>query len=202
MMRALRKALERRMSMVRAEPDAGLSLMEVVMALVLSTVVLGIVGSLLFQTFNVQTRVRTSATAVNEGQTVLSSIQAKLRPSTVLTSTADASGVLLVAQTKNAAGVTSCGYRAYYFKYGNGGAIYTKSSTSAITAPSSAQLASWLTMITGVSKVGSDLPFSLGTGTTAAVATIHFYVTVSGASPIEFKSSAVSRQTKLESSQC
>jgi len=194
--------LKRRLTAMAGD-ESGFTLLELVVSAVMSIIALTIIGSLFFNTFTVQNRVTNNTSRTSAGQQVISEIEKNLRSTSVLTLASDSDGSLLLAQTTNAAGVTSCGYRAYYFAYASPGAIYTKTSTSTITKPNAAALkSSWKLMIDKVGRYGSEVPFVLGTGASAGVVTIHFSITVPKARSIELRSSAVSRLTKLETSQC
>lgn len=181
-----------------ATDDAGITLIELMIYMVLSVVVLLLVGNVMIQSFRVQNSVSTSNGATGSGQLVINSLEDGIRNSTTLTQTSNASGDLLVARTNNKAGTVSCGYQAWYFSSTAKG-IYTKSSTTAITAPTTtAQLDAWVRIAGNITKSGATAVFA----TAALQVEVRFNVTPSSGSPVPFKTTVISNGTTLESYEC
>jgi len=190
----MRSVLRKRLS-----SDSGITLIELMIYIALGAVVISVVGSVMIQSFRVQDSVQTSNSATGDGQLVIASIQTGVRNASVLSMSSTSDGELLIARTNNSAGAVSCKYRAWYYASAGTGSIYTKSSATAITAPTtSAALSTWTRLTTGVSRSGTTAIFA----TSAQQVDVRFNVAVRDSNPVPFKTTIISRGTTLESYQC
>jgi hypothetical protein len=178
--------------------EAGFSLVELMVYAILGVLALVMVGGILIQSLQVQNRVGTTNSAASSGQLVAASVERGVRTSTTVAWSSSASGELLVARTNNSVGAVSCGYDAWYWANAGTGAMYYTTSASAITEPSSGQLATWTKLATGIQKSGTTLIFTVS-GQQVAV---RFNVAIGTDTPLPIKTTAVSNGTTLESSQC
>jgi Tfp pilus assembly protein PilW len=178
--------------------ETGLTLIELLIYTILGSIVLVMVGGILIQSLQVQKTVGNTNSAASSGQLVAASVERGVRTSTTVAWSSSASGELLVARTNNSVGTVSCGYDAWYWANAGTGAIYYNTSASAITEPSSGQLATWTKLATGIQKSGTTLIFTVA-GQQVAV---RFNVAVGTDTPLPIKTTAVSNGTTLESSQC
>lgn len=137
-------------------PDRGFTLIEMLVASVLSIIVLTIGGGVLVGGLRAQESARTVTDAANIAQQIVRSIQAGVRNASAITVISDAvAGTqLLLARTIGSdpnSTVASC--QAWYYTPLNGGTVYTRRTTpaSVISLPSGGPQGLWTIIGSGVS---------------------------------------------------
>ncbi len=198
---------------VRAE--AGLTLIELLVAAALSLLVMALVGGLFLGASHTQNSVRTATQAANLGQLISRSIEQGVDNATALSvqsNTATGSQLLLarkfsmdpnVDPTQGAANGTSC--QAWYYSSASGGAMYTKTTTPAspIAMPTGTPDSSW-TLIGNGLQVGVDaspsaLIFAAPNGTRVD---LKFDVTNGTGNPVHIETTATIPNPTTVSAPC
>lgn len=168
--------------------DRGISLIELLVYMLLSIVMLLIVGGLLINTLNTEKQVRSMTASASSGQVVTQSVAQGVRNASDLELTAPSSDsqLLRTRSIGNAAtGVWTC--RAWFVE---GGSVWTKTSSSAITAPSDSDLADWLLLADNLAPAGAGEILAL----TGRQVDMTFAADVADGGSTLFTTSAVSRQ--------
>jgi type II secretory pathway pseudopilin PulG len=181
----------------RDDDQAGITLVELLIYSMLAIVVLGIVGNILIQSFTLDKSVRSRSEATRIGQLIATAVQSDVRNSTEVTWSGSASGEMLTMSTKNAAGVISCTYDAWFFSSADG-SIRKKASSTAIATPTAAQLATWTLLGDRISRDGASNVFTR----TGLKVDLRFLALAGSAKPVLINTTVVSRGTTLEASQC
>jgi Tfp pilus assembly protein PilW len=179
------------------QPDDGFTLVEMLVYGILSVVVLGIVGSMIINNATVSRDIRASTSAAGSGQIVAASIDQGVRDAAWLsTPTTGAKQFFTAFTIKTGASVTwQC--QAWYFDSTGAGAVYTKTSPTKITQPTTS-LSGWRTLAKGVTANGTAAVFSL----TAKTISLSMLVAAPPKSPVLIQTSATARQTTTASNPC
>ena len=204
-----------RTSSEQVRGDAGLTLIELLIAAALSLLVLALVGGLFQGASHTQTSVRTATQAANLGQLISRSVEQGVNNATALSVQIDTStgAQLLLARTfsmdpnvdptQGAANGTSC--RAWFYSPASGGAMYTKTITPAapITMPTGTPDSSWALIGNGL-QVGVDaspsaLIFAAPNGTRVD---LKFDVTNGTGQPVHIETTATIPNPTTESAPC
>jgi len=151
----------------RSAPQAGYSLVELLIYMSFAVVVLTIIGGMLISTLAAERTISGRTGASTAGQIITQSIQAGVRNARALQTTENANGPLLsVANVGNAAIATPyC--QSWFYDPAPPGVVYyrrTDSAAQPITAPTPTQLASdgWLRLGSGVTPgPGASAPWQL-----------------------------------------
>lgn len=182
--------------------DDGFTLVELIIAIGLFVLVMGLVGTFMINSLTTQKTVRSVSEATSQGQLVARSVKAGVTNAsgirlTDLTSGATAGGQLLVARTLGTGATASWGCQAWYFS-GDGGAVYTTRSSGAIAAPTS-KTPSWTLLVdnVGAPSAGSGI-FSA----TTVTARVNLTVKTDGGSAVRIDTSATVRNPEAVSSPC
>lgn len=164
--------------------DAGFSLIELVVAtLLFSLVTITVVGVIISAT-TAERSVRTVTGATSAGQLVMRSLDAGISSAAApVTVTASGSDQYIVARTPSKGTTLTWSCSAWYFSSSDRTIRYTNSSSS-ITVSSTAQR-SWSLLADGVRPVGSTAVFA-ASGTIGAVVT--FTVDAGNTPPVSFAS--------------
>lgn len=153
----------------RSRDDSGFTLVELMVAALLTVVVLSVVGGIMFSSTKTENSVRTVSQATSAGQLVTNSIESGIRNSAVSVNTTipfqlttpSGSDQMVVALVVGNAAVASGRCVAWYYSASQKTISYT-SSSSAIAAPTASALASWTRLSGGVTPLsGSTTIFSL-----------------------------------------
>ncbi|TAL42149.1 MAG: hypothetical protein EPN91_09055 [Salinibacterium sp.] len=165
-------------------PEAGMSLVELLVYMILSVVVLGIAGNILISSITAQRDLTNLADSTSISQLVTSSVRSGIRNASAFQVDAPTTLGQLVRSrsvSTTTAGVSTWKCRAWYLT--NSGTFYQKTSTSGMIAAPTVigDLASWQMITTGVTKpsgttqafTGSagqvDLAIQVTNGSTKAV---------------------------------
>ena len=171
-----------------SDSDDGFTLIELLIYIVLSVVVLLIVGGIFLNSVNAERTVRGVNSATNNGQVVAKSLTNGVRNSSNIQLTAPtASTQLLMTRSVGSAATPVWTCNAWHF--GNG-EIRWKQSTTAITAPTAAQLATWTVLNADMKLSGATPVFAL----TARRIDLTFQSKNGTSKAVLVKTSAASRQ--------
>jgi len=172
--RVARPSRETRRLKAAVSAEAGVSLVEVIIASALSLLVLSVVFGLFVSSSNTQTSVRTRTQAADLGQLIARSVVQGVDNATALKVQTDSAtgSQLMVARTygmnpavdptQGSSSGTSC--QAWFYSPASGGAVYTKrtSPAAAIAMPSGTPDSSW-------SLIGAGLEVQVGAAPSAAI---------------------------------
>jgi len=199
----------------RAASEAGVSLIELIIASALSLLVLSLIAGLFVSTYHAQNSIRTATQAAELGQLIARSVDQGVSNSTALNVQTDsATGAQLmlartfgmdpsVDPTQAAAAGSSC--LAWFYSPAAGGAIYTKRTTPAvaITMPTTTPDSSWTLLGNGLEvQVGaapSALIFSTPDGTRVD---LKFDVLNGSDNPVHIETTATIPNPTTESAPC
>jgi len=190
--------------------DDGVTLVELMVYIVLLGVVMSIVVTTWISITKAQTSVQNVSNAANSGQAALNGITSAITNSSALSLTAPTSGnQLLRTRTALPGSTATWQCEAWYYQSAANsssgvGGLYFKTSSSAITAPTSSALSSWTTLVTGVTPpTGSTTIFNAPLVQSATTSlTFSFYATVSGQRPVLLASTATTQLGNTGSSPC
>jgi type II secretory pathway component PulJ len=169
--------------------ERGITMIELLIASLLSVLVLLMVGGMLINSLTSQGRVLDETQASNTAQLAAKSITRSMRNASDLRLTEPIAGEQLLevrtAGTSTDAGVFLC--QAWYYSAGE---LRMFRSNSAITAPTPAQLATWTLIGSGMQQVAGAPVFAL----TGRQVDIKIDASVGSGAPILVSTTAVSRQ--------
>jgi prepilin-type N-terminal cleavage/methylation domain-containing protein len=171
-------------------PDTGFTLIELIVAAMLSVLVLTIAGSMLVSAMNTSNTVQSVTGASSSGLLVANSVERGIRNSTdFLLTTPSGNDQLLVARVAQGDTTLTWKCAAWYYSATNGTVRYTLSGSAIPAAPTAAQLAGWTQLDSGIAPVSGTTIFTA----TDEQLSVDFNVTASGHPPVEISSSATSR---------
>ena len=195
--------------------EAGVTLIEMVIASALSLLVLSLIAGLFLSTYHAQNSIRTATQAAELGQLIARSVDQGVSNATALKVQTDPStgAQLMLARTygmapgvdptQAAAAGSSC--LAWFYSPASGGAIYTKRTTpaTAIAIPAGAPDSSWTLIGSGLEvQVGaapSALIFSTPDGTRVD---LKFDVVNGQDNPVHIETTATIPNPTTESAPC
>jgi Tfp pilus assembly protein PilV len=199
----------------RSTDEAGISLIELIIASALSLLVLSLIAGLFLSTYHAQNSIRTATQAAALGQLIARSVDQGVSNATALkVQTDSATGAQLmlartygmdpsVDPTQAAAAGSSC--LAWFYSPASGGAIYTKRTTPAvaIAMPTTTPDSSWTLLGNGLEvQVGaapSALIFSTPDGTRVD---LKFDVLNGSDNPVHIETTATIPNPTTESAPC
>lgn len=145
----------------RSPDDAGITLVELLVYILLSVIVLTIVGSILINSFRAESQVRDAAESASTAQLVAESLGRGIRNASAVEVSAPDAGSLMV-RTRSIDGSASGSWFCQAWIW-TGAELRTTRSTTAITAtPDAAALATWTLLARDVDPIGAAPVFSLG----------------------------------------
>jgi Tfp pilus assembly protein PilW len=166
----------------RASDDAGLTLSELLVVALLTSLVLAAVGGIYVSTVVAQTTVEGITGASNGGQLVARSIDSAVRNGSEYQITDDGGGQLLVVRSADA-DADDLGWfcQAWYYTPAHGGSIRstTTSDGIAIAMPTTAELETWSLLVSGVTSTAGTGIFATDPGIDTVVS-IQFETTADG----------------------
>jgi Tfp pilus assembly protein PilW len=136
----------------RASDDAGLTLVELLVVALLTSLVMAAVGGIYISTVVAQRTVEGITGASNGGQLVARSIDSAVRNGSEYQITASASGQLLVVRSADTDATMGWFCEAWYYTSTDGGSIRSTRTPdgTAIGMPTAAELATWSLLVSGV----------------------------------------------------
>ncbi|TXN30307.1 prepilin-type N-terminal cleavage/methylation domain-containing protein [Lacisediminihabitans profunda] len=138
--------------------DAGFTLVELIISMLLSLVVLLIAGGVLVSGLSTQQTVKSVTSAATVAQQIVRSVQSGVRNAsavTVISNTTTGTQLLIARVIGSDPASTASSCQAWYYTPANGGAVYTKRTTpaSVITLPSGGPQGVWTLLGVGVSPI-------------------------------------------------
>lgn len=169
--------------------ERGFTLIELMIAGMLSVVVLIIVGGMLISSMKAERVVHDATSASNAGQLVATSVTRGVRNSSALILSTPVSGEQFLRARVSGTGADASAFvcQAWYF---SGDEIRMKMSPTAIVAPTPAQLATWTLISDGIGQVSGDPVFTLN----GKQLNLKLNASTGDGAPVLINTSAVSRQ--------
>jgi type II secretory pathway pseudopilin PulG len=194
--------MKRSVDAVESRGEAGMTLIELLVYMVLSVVVLLIVGGFLVNSLTTSRNVRSVTQATTAAQLISTSVQSGVRNASgikLVSESADGSQ-LVVARTATRAAAVSWICQAWYFSAADK-AIYTKTAaaTGALVLPASGAAGSWTLLSDGVAPM--DAATSVFHVTSYSVG-LSFGVEASDRAPVRIDTTAFLRTTDPEGAPC
>ncbi|MDO7882849.1 prepilin-type N-terminal cleavage/methylation domain-containing protein [Antiquaquibacter soli] len=179
--------------------DSGLTLIELMVAGLILSLVLLAIGGITVGILSAQRTVAAVTQTATSAQSAATAIATGVRnASDVRLSTPTGSDQLLVVRTANTTSTLSWSCRAWYYQASTG-TIRTKVTTgAAIPAPNSTQLATWSTLVTGVTPASGTQIFSVVAGGIS----ITYNATISNGRPVAIDTTAIKRTGVAEVGSC
>ncbi|WP_206750643.1 type II secretion system protein J [Cryobacterium sp. TMT2-10] len=185
--------------------ESGLTLVELLVAMVLSVVILSIAGGLLLNAVRAQNAVQSATAATNLGQLIARSVEAGVRNASAVTVINDplTGTQLLIARTAGRGSTNSWSCQAWFYTPANGGAVYTSRTTppAAIMAPSGIPIAPWTLIGDRLSSVDAATSTNVFSAPSGRV-DLKFVVTNGKRAPILVQSTVYLRKAPTVSSPC
>lgn len=156
--------------------DAGLTLVELTIAMALSVLILGVAVGLFASAAKSQTTISDRSNASTSAQLVMRSLTQGIENASEFTVQASGSDLMVVARTASTGTTLTWKCRAWYYQASSRTVRTTTTADGTkILLPTSAQLGSWGRLATGVQPVGTNPIFqgvgqNLQVGFVAAVA--------------------------------
>ena len=180
--------------------DAGLTLIELLVTMLLLGLVFSAVAGVMISMFAAQNTVSAVTQKTTAAQAAASNIAVGVRNASDLSlTTPSGSNQLLVVRTANSDATITWSCKAWYFDAGTA-TLRTKTTADGtkITAPTAAQLSGW-------ALLAGDVAPRTGTGIFAAVAggvAISFNAQTSAGPPVAIKTTATKRSGVTEAGSC
>ncbi len=139
-----------------SERESGFTLVELMIASLLSIVALSLAGGILVAGLKTQESARSVTTAANTAQQIVRSVQSGVKNASAITVTSNGvtgTQLLLVRTVSSDPNSTAASCQAWYYTPSNGGAVYTTKTTpaSVITLPVGGPQGVWTNLGSGVS---------------------------------------------------
>ena len=189
----------------RHHPEAGISLVELLIYALLSLVVLAVVGGVLASGLKTQATVQTVTDATTTAQQIVSSVQSGVRNASAVTivSPPTAGSQMLIARVvamDPSSTAPSC--QAWYYTPSNGGALYTKKTTpaSVIAVPASDPPTGWSLLGVGVAPLSSG--GAVFTAPAGLRVELNLYVAAASQPKVRMSSTIYTPQTTTVSTPC
>lgn len=160
------------MSTPTSRDDEGFTLVEMIVASMLFSLVFLLISGVVITTITTQQTVTSVTTSTTDAQLVATTLDTRIRNSSEFQVTdVGTSDQLLVARVAGSGATMTWSCYGWYYSAADGGSIRMTSTAAGtkITTPSSSQLASWTLLLDGVTPRSGSHIFT-ATGTQLAVA--------------------------------
>lgn len=183
----------------RLDLDEGVTLIELMIATAILSVVLLAIGAIFLGTLNAQRTVSAVTQSATAAQGAASAIASAVRNSSDLRLTTTSGNQLLVTRTAGQGSTLTWSCKAWYYTPSDG-TIRTTSAADGtrITAPTSAQLATWTVAVSGVAPSSGSTIFT----TVAGGVSFAFTAQVAGKPPVTIQTTAIKRTGVAEAGTC
>lgn len=176
---------------LRIRDDAGISLVELLIYMLLAVTVLTIIAAILINSLRAESTVRTSAEATNSAQLAAQSLNRGIHNASAIQVSTPAAGVTVV-RTRSIDSSTAGVWRCEAWVVADG-QLRTTNSTTAIAVPTTAAaVSSWLLLAEGVRPIGATPLFSLAADQRSLAVTLT--VDNGSAVPVTLDTTIVSKQ--------
>ncbi|MEO5534691.1 MAG: prepilin-type N-terminal cleavage/methylation domain-containing protein [Pseudolysinimonas sp.] len=153
------------------DDDRGFTLVELLVATLLFSLVGSLVAAIFISTLNVQQTVTGVSASTSSAQSAANNVDSTLRNASGYLLTASGSDQLLVARVAGTGSTLTWSCRAFYYSASAGSIrAYTGAVGTKITAPTSTSLATWGLLTTGVTPRSGSTIFTDVDGVTMQVA--------------------------------
>lgn len=170
----------------------GFTLIELLVYMSLSTIVLIITGGFMISSLTTERDVVNAANATNAAQLISTSVQAAVRNGSAVRATPDGFGnEMLTVRTRGELETFVC--RAFFYSASDK-AVYTKSSPSAIAAPTNPK-GTWSLIGSGVTPVAGPGIFS---STSDIYASVNLDIAAGEGAPVRISTTASTRDTRID----
>jgi type II secretory pathway pseudopilin PulG len=185
----------------RLGDESGLTLIELLIALMLSLIVLGIVGGLFVVTSRSEGVVTTRTQATSAGQTIVQSVQRGINNASEFTVLSPGVDKLVIARTAGIASTLSWVCRAWYYSATGDGSIRmtTTNDGTKITVPTASELQTWTLLADGVTSTSGTQVFSLSG---SRQLDINLSVAVTGGAPVVMTTTTLMKTGVTEANSC
>lgn len=185
----------------RLGDESGLTLIELLIALMLSLIVLGIVGGLFVVTSKSEGVVTTRTQATSAGQTIMQSVQRGINNASEFTVLSPGVDKLVIARTAGIASTLSWVCRAWYYSATGDGSIRmtTTNDGTKITVPTASELQTWTLLADGVTSTSGTQVFSLSG---SRQLDINLSVAVTGGAPVVMTTTTLMKTGVTEANSC
>lgn len=185
----------------RLGDESGLTLIELLIALMLSLIVLGIVGGLFVVTSRSEGVVTTRTQATSAGQTIMQSVQRGINNASEFTVLSPGVDKLVIARTAGIASTLSWVCRAWYYSATGDGSIRmtTTNDGTKITVPTASELQTWTLLADGVTSTSGTQVFSLSG---SRQLDINLSVAVTGGAPVVMTTTTLMKTGVTEANSC
>jgi prepilin-type N-terminal cleavage/methylation domain-containing protein len=181
------------------DEQSGFTLIELVVASMLTVVIAVVIGNILITTLGSEKTVRTTTQATSAGQLVAQSIDKGVRNAVWISPLPYATGGDYFLTVRTADGKKDVTYTCQAWYITAAGSAYVRSSDSPILKPTGGNVTGWTLLTTGIERSGAQhiLDSSL-----AGQVDIHFEVDAGDAPNVLISTSALSRQNTTGTSPC
>ena len=178
--------------------DAGFTLIELLIYVSLMVVVVTLVGAILLTALTGQKDITDSSSGSTGGQLVTQSISSNVRSATAIhVTTISSSRELLQVSTPGRGATAAPKCVALYFTTDDGGAVFTKTSSTTIAAPTGSNPSGWTKLAEGLVKSArSGAPTTILSANASMTTSVSYEFAISNGSgkPQLFASTITSRQ--------
>jgi Tfp pilus assembly protein PilW len=176
--------------------DAGVTLIELMIYGLLSTLVLAMVGALFASNARVNNVVQSSSQVSGTAQIIADSVTRGVLNADWISTPTTGTSQFVVAHTAGSGASVTWNCQAWFYDTANGGTVYTKISPNRIAAPVS--IVGWTRLGSGITKVNGAAIFS-GSG---GGVTLSMNATAKGTAPVLVATSVTKRQTSATVTTC
>lgn len=178
---------------VELSPQAGLTLIELLIYMVLAVMVLFIVGGLLVTSLSSERTVRDSTRASNTGQLIAQSVGQGVRNATAMKVT-DLGGGSQLLMVRTASVTTGQAWLCQAWYFGGGEVRTTMTSPATLIPTSTANIATWSLLGTGMQSVSGGPVFTASPTTNPRSVILNFDVSAGTSKSVRINTSAKSLQ--------
>lgn len=185
--------------MTRRTVEEGFTLVELLIAVALTSLVITVIGGLFVSVTQTQQTVQAVTASTTSGQQAASTITGRVRNgSGFLLTNAGADQLLVARSAGTGSSLTWTCYGWYYSASGQSIRMTTSAPGIKITVPTAAQLAGWTLLVSGVTPRSGTQVFS-STGTQLSLA---FNAQIGGHPPVAIQTSASPLTGTTEDNSC
>lgn len=150
---------------VDARRDDGFTLIELLAASLIFALVFTVIGGIFLSLVRTQEQVSSTTSTTNYGQLLATSLDHGIRNAAGVRLTAVGGDQMLVARTATTSSTLTWNCVAWYYSASGDGSVRTYTSSTAISAPTAAQLSGWTLLLDGVApRTGSTIFTTAGAG--------------------------------------
>lgn len=172
---------------IRRSEDAGFSLIELIAALSIFSVIFVVIGSIFMSLVRTHATVRDSTEAASAAQITVTTIEVGIRNSINFALTDIGADQFLVARTASSGATLEWRCQAWYYSAADDTIRMLTTDGVAIDAPSSDVLAGWMVVAEGITPRNPATVFTKGGGELV----LSFDASIDGAPPVALESTII-----------